>query len=1235
MAQRSIGRRPRRRRVFAALALTGVATCGVFFGGQGWLNSSGGAAWAAGRASEVLGLPTAIGGLRVSFLPELRVEAVNVVVEDGAVRADLARVSASAALGPLFSGQLLLDDINAEGMRVAIGENLASARRSVTKIFRSRDGSGGGPPLRISLGAITVADVDIAMDGDPWARLSVTANDLLSPSGRVALTGVFGSDDAAAAELNAELTLAPAEGVWTVGGTAAFTGNPAALLPRDSAAADHLDLSATIQGTLPNALSAAVKGEFKSAEQLKSGDVSANVYWKDGLLSVNDLVFASPELALRADATLYPGQSLAYQIYDAKAARGALEILAAQAGSESFSIAFSEQASVTAEQVHGAYPLDDSAPQWDSGSLAFEGISLLPGTDADWPPLESLTGAVRLDANSIVIDELIGAGLRLTGRVTPGADGAFAAELSGAIDLAKAPLPQSGAFASLREASGGVELNTLRIERAAGEDAPVTVALTAVLNGASVSAVTPGAETPVSTGALNGTVVYADGTVKLEALRGEGLALDGAVSLPAEGRGASFDLVGQVNLGHPLIAIAAADLPLSRLSGTLQIERASGVLPEGGGAPSDLVLAGSIENGGFHLAFEKPVQVSGLTGTFATESGKVTSDITAAASGYGDLSWRGTYDIASGALEGRAGIDASNFAPGDGPAAGVLAAYGDSVIDVNATLPAAGRDGRIEFARQGTPPLTGFVTLVEQDGRRVPGEFRVDTELPLEAVPLRDYPRLSASGPVTVSLSKSAGATEYTANVNLDAAAIAYGDYVSKTPGQEARVQVTGGVADWSPQSAVLMVLGESVLLQWNDGGFAAEKLAVDIGALAPLFAADVQTRGRVSGSFRSQPLSVNLQLENVTAAVSPELRVESLNGGARFDASGWQFDQMRVQALDSDFTLDAGLHEGRWKGNLGGTRMNLNRLIEARAAYAALAGAGGGAKTEAASGGGPAMQGELGLNIESMQYRNGELREVSGVLIIASESYVFDNLRTRLGAGLAEGVIRYTPKRGDAAALAEVNLTLQQADARVIDGLAFPEPRGLRGLVDAVVDLRLPLIEGQPPQNGMSGTLRFTASNGTYGQLGFATKILSVLRTTEVLRLNIPSLLRDEGLVFDTSNAAFRAENGRMEVEAFDITAKSYAIAGLGWLDFARDESNVEMSMYLFEAVTGVVGRIPLVDSVVDRFKANSAMNFLLTGSPYAPNVQVVTTNPAERIDRGVRGAIKELRGLGDALGL
>jgi hypothetical protein len=1235
MAQRSIGRRPRRRGIFAALALSAVAVGCVLLGGQAWLNSSGGAAWAAGRMAQLLGMNTTIGGLSVAFLPALRVEATDIVVQDGALRAEAARISARAALGTILGGRLLLDDISAEGVHIAIGDDLTQAQRSVAAIVSGRDdGTWGRAPLHIALGAITVTNADITMDGDPWARVTVTANDLLSPSGRVAVSGVFGPDDAAGAELKAELTLAPAAGVWTLGGTADFSGNPAALLPRDSAPAEHLDLSATFQGALPDSLHAAVKGEFKSAEQLKSGDVSADVYWKDGLLSVNDLVFASPEFALRADATLYPGQSLAYQIYDAKAARGTLDILAAQVASDAFGIAFSEQASVSAQQVHGAYPLDGGAQQWDSGTLAFEGISVLPGAEADWPPLESLAGALRLDANSIVIDELTGAGLRLSGRVTPGADGAFTAELSGAIDLAKAPLPQTGAFAILREASGGVELNPLRIARAAGDVATVKVALTAVLNRASVSAVTPGADAAISTGALNGTVTYADGEVKLSALRGEGLALDGTVSLPAEDRGASFDLAGQVNLGHPLVAIAAADLPLSRLSGTLQLERASGVLPAGGGAPADLVLAGRIDNGGFQLALESPLQVSGLSGTFATEAGQVTSDITAVAANYGDLAWRGTYNIAGGELEGSAAINAANFAPGDGPAASVLAAYGDSIIDIDATLPAAGRDGRIEFARQGSPPLTGLVTLVEQDGRRVPGEIRVDTELPLDTVTLGDYPQLSATGSAAVRFTKAPGATEYAADVNLDAAAIAYGDSVRKAPGQQARVQITGGVTDWSPQSASVTVLGESVLLRWSDGGVAAENLDLEIGALAPLFAGGMQPQGHISGRFQSQPLSADLSLENVTVALSPELRVDALNGGLRYDAAGWRFDQLRVQALDSDFTLDAGLRDGRWQGNLSGTRLNLNRLIEARAAYAALAGNGsGGAAT--ASENAPAMQGELGLNIASVQYRKGELRDVSGSLIIARASFELADLRARVGAGLAEGSVLYTPKRGSAEAQADVNLTLQQADARVLDGLAFPEPRGLAGAVDAVIDMRLPLPEGQPPQNGMSGTLRFTATNGTYGQMGFATKILSVLRTTEVLRLNLPSLLRDEGLVFDSSNGAFQADNGRMEVQAFDITSKSYAIAGRGWLDFPRDDSNVQMSMYLFEAVTGVVGRIPLVGEVVDRFKQNAAMNFVVTGSPYAPDVKVVSDRPAERIDQGVRGAIKELRGLGDALGL
>ncbi|MBI1320545.1 MAG: hypothetical protein GC168_16595 [Candidatus Hydrogenedens sp.] len=1233
MAQRSTEREPRRRGCLTALALSGAALCCAVFLGHAWLTSASGAEWAAARVSNATGLKTTIGSLSVAWYP-VRIEARDIQARDAGLVVAVSRAQAYASLRQLIAGTLRLDDIAVEGAQVSLTGELEEARHAVARVFEVGPGGGAGLPLRIALGSITMHDALVAIGERAWATVSVDAQALLSPEGRMQVTAVFAPGTDTGGDLKADLRLARAEGNWTLDGSAAFSGNPASVLPRASAAAERVQVDATLQGTLPDSLHAVLKGGF-AREDLADGTVQGEVWWQDGLLSVNDLVVGAPELSLRADGTLYPGKSLAYRIYEAEAGPGALDIFAAQFAFDAFQLAFEPDASVKATEVHGAYPLDDGPQVWDSGTITFQGISVLPGAGAAWPPMQALSGTATLAAGHIDLAALQGSGLDLSGRLTPGADGAFTAEAAGGVDLARIRWPESGPLAAVKKASGSARLESVRIARAPGDDAPIAIAANATLQDAALAVAVPGLDEPVQSGAMTGKVAYADGAVTLDGLRGDGLALDGTVALPGDTRDATFDLKGNVSLAHPLVALAVSGQPATRLKGWVTIERASGSLPPGGGAPQNLVLAGSIRDGGFVLDAGMPVSVSGLQGTFATDAGKVKADLAASTDSLGSLTWSGTYDTAAGTLEGRAGLDATQMqaAPGGEMVSAVLAAYGASKLDLQAMLPAAGRDGKITFNRQGAPPLSGSITLVDQGGKRVPGEIQVLTELPLGALPLTAYPEASAAGTAAIRFNKAAGAAAYQADVNLDAVDLRYGAYVRKAAGQAASVSITGSAEDWQPRSAEIQVLGERVPLAWEGGGLAARDLSLNLAALAPLFTTEVTPRGTISGSFQAQPLAVNLQLNDVSAALSPDLRVDRADGGVQYDGATWRFDQLRVQTLGSDFTLDAGLRDGRWQGSLRGARLDVNRALDARAAYAVLAA--GDASSSAPAAPGSGLQGELAVSLDAVRYRNGELGDVNTTVRFAPEMIDFTEFRARLGAGLASGSIRYRPATPDAPAEAAVNLTLQQADARVIDGLGFPEPRGIAGLVDAVIDMRLPLADGVPPQNGMSGTLRFTASNGTYGQLGFATKILSVLRTTEVLRLSLPTLLRDEGLVFDTSNGAFQAENGYVEVQGFDITSKSYALNGNGWLDFPRDNSSVQMGLYVFESVTGIVDRIPVVGEVVDRLKERATLNFLATGSPYAPNVQVLNDRPAERIDRGVRDAIKDIKNLGNRLGL
>ena len=75
---------------------------------------------------------------------------------------------------------------------------------------------------------------------------------------------------------------------------------------------------------------------------------------------------------------------------------------------------------------------------------------------------------------------------------------------------------------------------------------------------------------------------------------------------------------------------------------------------------------------------------------------------------------------------------------------------------------------------------------------------------------------------------------------------------------------------------------------------------------------------------------------------------------------------------------------------------------------------------------------------------------------------------------------------------------------------------------------------------------------------------------------------------------------------------------------------------MHILESVTGIVGSVPIVSSVVDTFKATTGVHFVITGSPF--NVKVTPkpgTNPIRDTRQGVRDAVKDVKKIGDLFGL
>jgi hypothetical protein len=1185
-------------------------------------------------ATEATGLPAQIGDLDFSLLPAPRLVLRNVVLGDRLFGAKAESIDAELTLGSLLSAQPRATLVTLNGTQLFLPEDFGETGTrfgDVVAVGRAEgaDSEGGTEVLQVVANGIQVLRA-----GQPWANADVTLDGVTAPQLR-ATAALRSLAEGSPATFNADLTYDKPKQELT--GTVAFDGLVRSLLTELGEQDLNVKLTANVSGNFREQVSAQVQGSFDSARYQQQGTLAGVTFWKDGLLIANDLEVLSADCEVRMDATLTPGVETAFEIYRAAIGPQTLALWSALLAPPSVSVAIAEDASLTITELLGAWPLgDEASPRFMRGSLSVQGLTLSPVGQAAWPPLAGVATSIRIDQNQVTIESLEAKGLSFTGEAAAPAPGEpLRLNLEGTVDLASLDLAQLPSLESLSKADGVVAFAPLQIIAGAGQTA---VTFAGDLQKVGFTAQLPNTTEPISAKGIGGRIAYDGTTLTLEKITSDGLAVNGTVGM---GTPMQFALTGQVDLAHPLVQLASASTPLTAMRGQMTIAKLEGSVDRTTSALSGLVVEGAVKSGGFTATLgNAKVKATDLAGDFNTSGSQVSAKFGLQSDELGAVQWDGTLDTKDNQLNGALTLNlaraASAFAPAlqdNALAQAVVAAYGDSKLAITAQLPSKSNPASFTFKGEGKPPIAGSVGFVRsQDGIDRLGAIELDTTIPLDGISVPGALPVIVSGTGTLNFTRDAEGKEFRAGLNLDQAEIRAGDYLRKPPGEVMSVDFFGSGTTWQPTDLFVNVGTQSIQLAWNDGALGTDKLALDLGLLSPLFPPNVQTRGRIDGSLHLSPLRADLQLSSVGLALSEGLRADELNGGLGYADGVWTFSKFRVLAADSDFTIDAGLREGAWAGVVSGNRLNLNAM---QAMQPPGGGDGGSDGSGASSSGSDGLTGELEISLSEVLYRNATLTNVLGTLRLEPGRIELAQLRANAGAGSVAGDILYLPATNDKAGSAALQLTTTGADAAVIDGLLFPEPRGLQGALDARVDLRFPISNATPPYMGMDGSIDFVAKNGTFGQAGFATRVLSVLRTTEILRLRLPGF-GDQGLVFDTTSGTFTATRGVVQLERFDLTSKSYAFDAAGGVDFPSDKINVEGRMHILESVTGIVGAVPIVGNVVDSFKASTGLVFVITGSPF--NVKVTPksgTNPIRDTRQGVRDAVKDVKKIGDLFGL
>jgi len=728
-------------------------------------------------------------------------------------------------------------------------------------------------------------------------------------------------------------------------------------------------------------------------------------------------------------------------------------------------------------------------------------------------------------------------------------------------------------------------------------------------------------------GDIRGKVHLDEGVVLIDEITGTGLAIKGAVKPELERAGASVDLAADLTLSPEVVAaFVKKNDTVKELGGHIAFKRIAGTFEKGKPLPEDLQIDGTIDKGQARLAFAGLEEtLTGISGRFEAQPDAISVKASCQSTLLGPLSTDARISPQKQRITGTVQADLARLNlpfPQDEASRNALMdfarAYGVSHFELDASLPTADTaEGAVRLARQESPALSAIIALGRKNDAMSVMSVDAAAAVPVSAARALLPAAMEVDGTAAVTVQLPMDQERFEAHLDLSEASLRFGDYVNKKPGDPAAADVLVARANqvWKPQTATLHYGGEDIVARFEQDRVASD-FDLEVAALKNLFAENVRADGHVAGTLRTNPIDLELTLQDCALGLSEELRFDSINGRVAYADETPRLDNLAIRGLNSDFTLT--VHQtpsGVWQGAVRGNQLDIDTLTAAAEGFSGKDKASAIDQPETAQGPPAKSRPSLDLQVQlaNVLYRHAQVGDVRATVKGQNGVYDVQDFTMAPGSGTVTGTAKVQLATAPEPSSIAMDLALNEVDLSVVDGLAFAAPRGLKGATTGTLQLTAPFGGGINPTNGATGNVRFVSRNGTLGKLGIATKILTVMRTTEIIRLRMPST-KDEGIAFDTCEGKVTLDKGFMTINEFVLKSPTLAMTAQGTVDFPQDATDMLVDISLLQMATQVLDAVKLGD-VADQIRKQSSYRLAVTGPPADPKVSVQGLTTAEGI--------------------
>ena len=725
----------------------------------------------------------------------------------------------------------------------------------------------------------------------------------------------------------------------------------------------------------------------------------------------------------------------------------------------------------------------------------------------------------------------------------------------------------------------------------------------------------------------------AEGAFRIEELRGGPIDLRGAITLGDEKHRPALDLTGALALDDTLLHALGAPELIRAVRGAIAIEKLRVELPGVAPAGTALTVHGRIADGSLQLENEAIAEtLSGIELALTGDAQALQFDARGVGAAIGPIHASAEIDAAAGSARGELALSGASadflrdpgtrarFAPLVRAWSGAPYAF---ELQSEAGPPSL---RRIRIERAAAPRVNAALVLRSEPPEDPVRDLDVAADLPAEFLAGLLPGEARATGAGALRVRRSEGGAGFFAEVDLNDAGLAVGPYLEKKPGEVLRVRVEGevGVSHWIPRK--LIVAGEqaSLALPIDENGISVRDVDVDLAAFAFLLADGGRASGHARLALDTATESVAVQLQGVQIWVTPKLGVDEANGEIAVAQHDWGLHALRVRGGGgSDATIDLAVKDARITGALRGERVDAQFvraiLDEERALH----------PTSHVPG--PPVSGQLAIALERVGYGRAEVTKFAGTANFAQDDIHVSDLAFEYGQGRVTGRVDIDMRDKPEPPLLALDLDFTGLSRQFLDDLLEEESRGNPGTYAGKLRFTAPLHERvRDMMPDASGSLVGIGRNGTLiGRLGLATKIVTVLRSTEALRMRMPAF-SDQGLVYDTVTADFAMEQGKVEVRKFELDSTSYALSASGEVNFRTDTAYVPIEVDAIRGFTSFIERVPVAGDalkIVD-------VRLVATGSPWDMQVRVASITD-QLLGAGMAGPKAVINGVRDVLDL